>query len=268
MGHIFKVLLSYFSAFWKITLTYRAMLLINGLRLILLPIILLFAWLSIEKAPGNPYTNQDYILYFLLVPIVLNLTDSRTIFKFTVSIRDGSLNRALLKPHNPLLIHLSETITEKSAQLIYLIPFTFFMGIIFKDRLPVLDYSAPHLLLFALAISLGFLIRFLVAGTISILGFWIENVTTLNLVVNGGIWALLGGMLVPVETFPPKIKMIAHLLPYRYMLSFPIEVFRGKLPQNEILFGIGVILTWSLALSFIMKTLWKKGLKVYSAYGG
>jgi ABC-2 type transport system permease protein len=108
----------------------------------------------------------------------------------------------------------------------------------------------------------------LVAGCIALLGFWIENVTTLNLVINGGVWALLGGMIVPVATFPETIRNIAGYLPYRYMLSFPIEVLSGRLAEGEILFGFTTIFCWSALLLVISRFLWKRGLKGYTAYGG
>jgi ABC-2 type transport system permease protein len=257
-----------FSAFWQIVLTYRGMMLIQAIRLLLLPIVLLSAWLSIEKAPGNPYSNADYMLYYLLVPIILNLTDGRTIFKFTLAIRDGSLSRDLLKPYPPLLIFIIETIARNTVQLLYLIPITFSGLLFFKDRLPDLNLTLQTVLLFALAIVSGFLIRMLVAGTIALLGFWIENVTTLNLVLNGGVWALLGGMIVPVATFPEKIRILAGYLPYRYMLSFPIEVLSGKLNLDQIGKGFAVTGVWAIVFLLLIKFIWRRGLKVYTAYGG
>ena len=108
----------------------------------------------------------------------------------------------------------------------------------------------------------------LVAGAISLLGFWIENVTTLNLVINGGVWALFGGMIVPVATFPETIRNIAGYLPYRYMLSFPIEVLSGRLSSAEIQFGFLTISVWAILFLFIISIIWKRGLRVYAAYGG
>jgi ABC-2 type transport system permease protein len=257
-----------FSAFWQIILTYRGMMLIQAIRLILLPTVLLSAWLSIEKAPGNPYSNSDYLLYYLMVPLILNLTDSRTIFKFPAAVRDGSLSRDLLKPYPPAMIFVIETITGNMVQLIYLLPITGICLVVLKEKLPAIELSTSHLGLFLLAIGTGFIIRMLVAGCIALLGFWIENVTTLNLVINGGVWALLGGMIVPVATFPETIRNIAGYLPYRYMLSFPIEVLSGRLAEGEILFGFTTIFCWSVLLLVISRFLWKRGLKGYTAYGG
>lgn len=257
-----------FKAFWQIILTYRGMMIIQAVRLLLLPIVLLSAWLSIEKAPGNPYENADYLLYYLLVPIILNITDSRTIFKFTQAIRDGSLSRDLLKPYPAAAMYIIETLAGNLVQLVYLVPITAASLLLFKDRLPDLNLSFGVLLFFSLAVAAGALLRMLVSGAIALLGFWIENVTTLNLVINGGVWALLGGMIVPVATFPPAIREIAGYLPYRYMLSFPIEVLSGRLNSAEINSGFIVIGFWSLLFLLLTRFIWQRGLKSYTAYGG
>ncbi len=256
------------AAYFKIILTYRGMLLIHGLRLLLLPMVLASAWLSIEKTPGNPYGDSDYLLYYLLVPLIMNLTDSRIVFKFSLAVKDGSLNRDLLKPFPPLLGYLLESIANNALQLVYLIPFSFAFWLFVRDRI-VLTHLQPSLLLFFLiAIIVGWLARLVVSGSIALFSFWIEDVTTLNLVLNGGIWALLGGMIVPVATFPEKIRYIAGLLPYRYMLSFPIEIFSGRLSTAEIYQGFVTAIMWIVLFSVIMRIIWKSGLKTYTAYGG
>lgn len=259
---------SMFSAFWQIILTYRGMMIIHAIRLILLPIVLLSAWLSIEKMPGNPYSNADYLLYYLMVPLILNLTDSRNIFKFPAAVRDGSLSRDLLKPYPPLMVYVIETITNNLVQLTYLLPATLVCFIFLKDKLPPIELGIFHLAVFILAILAGLSIRILVAGSISLLGFWIEDVTTLNLVLNGGVWALLGGMIVPVATFPESIRTIAGYLPYRYMLSFPIEVLSGRLSVSEITSGFAVVGIWAMVFLVLIKYTWNRGLKIYTAYGG
>lgn len=260
--------LAVLAAYFKIILTYRGMLLIHGIRLLLLPLVLASAWLSIEKMPGNPYNDSDYLLYYLLVPVIMNLTDSRIVFKFSLAVKDGSLNRELLKPFPPLLGYLLESIANNTMQLVYLLPFSLIFWLFVRDRI-VINHIEPGLLVvFVLAIIVGWLARLAVSGSIALLSFWIEDVTTLNLILNGGIWALLGGMIVPVATFPDRIRYIAELLPYRYMLSFPIEIVSGRLATPEIMRGFATAFVWIALFAIVMRFIWKSGLKTYTAYGG
>ncbi|GAB4269462.1 MAG: hypothetical protein Kow0029_05460 [Candidatus Rifleibacteriota bacterium] len=249
-------------------MTYRGVMLIQAVRLLLLPFVLLSAWLSIEKNPGNPYSDADYLLYYLMVPLIMNLTNSQKIFRFPQAVKDGSLSRDLLKPFPPVLIFVIDVLTSNLVQLIYLFPITAICIIIFNSRLPSLQIGPVGFFIFLMAILAGLTMRIMVSGSIALLGFWIEDVTTLNLVLNGGIWALLGGMIVPVATFPESIRRIASYLPYRYMLSFPIEILSGKLSASEIFSGFLVIAAWSCVLFFLIKFIWKSGLKTFTAYGG
>lgn len=242
--------------------------LINAIRLIMMPLVMVSAWLSIERTANNPFSDSDYLLYYLLVPIVLNLTDSRVVFKFPVAIRNGTLSRDLLKPYPPLIVYAAESLTNNLVQLFYLAPFTLIASILLQNRLPAINTGLYQLMFFALAIVFGGLIRMFIAGAISLMGFWLEDITTLNLVLNGGVWALLGGMIIPVATFPDHLRTIAGYLPYRYMLSFPIEVLSGQLSQQQIIQGYITVAAWIIFFSIIMRILWKRGLKVYSAYGG
>lgn len=261
-------MLAILMAHFRIILTYRGMMLIHAVRIILLPMVLASAWLSIEKTAGNPYTDSDYLLYYLMVPIIMNLTDSRLLFRFPAAVRDGTLNRELLRPFPPLYNYILESVASNFIQLLYLVPVTLITGFLLFDRLSLAHLNMHVLFFFIIAIILGGLVRMLVSGSISMLGFWIEDVTTLNLIVNGGVWALLGGMIVPVATFPDNIRKIAELLPYRYMLSFPIEIFTGRLPVSDILSGYLTATAWILLFALFMRLIWVKGLKTYSAYGG
>ena len=256
------------AAHFKIILTYRGLMLIQAVRLLLLPMVLASAWLSIEKTAENPYSDADYLLYYLMVPVILNLTDSRLVFRFPLSVRDGSLSRELLKPYPPLAGYVLESVANTLIQLLYLLPFTLIMGFLIRDRLVLGHLTLPLLGCAAAAVLLGGLLRMLVSGSISLTGFWLEDVTTLNLILNGGIWALFGGMIIPVATFPEHIRQIAELLPYRYMLSFPIEILTGRLNSGQIAQGLVTTIIWAGCFALIARQVWKRGLKVYSAYGG
>lgn len=264
----FKTLVTIIIAYWKIILTYRGMMLIHGIRLVLMPMVMLTAWLSIERTSANPYSDSDYLFYYMLVPVVLNLTDGRIVFKLPMAIRMGTLNRDLVKPFPAPLLFALESFANNIAQLIYLIPFTLIVFFIFHDQLPSFNPDLLIISLFFLSIVTGALARMFVNGTVALAGFWLEDITTLNLIVNGGIWALLGGMIIPVATFPERFRTIAGYLPYRYMLSFPIEMLSGQLSKAEILHGFVIATTWIAFFSIILRILWKKGLKKYTAYGG
>jgi len=262
------IALQLLSAHWQTTLAYRGMMVVWTFQSLMMPTVLLLAWLSVERLEGSAYDQGDYLLYFLGMPIVTSLTMAWIQGTFPAQIRDGTLSRDLLKPIHPLWNHVFEHIAYKVMQFIYILPAPILGFWYFYDQLPPIDLTPAHLLLMGLALALAIVLRFLMNTVIALIGFWIEHVETLNLVVNSALWAILGGMVVPVETFPPLMKQIAGLLPYRYTLSFPLEILRGHLSSADLWQGMALAIAWIVALLALSSQLWRRGLKEYSAYGG
>ncbi|HOY67738.1 MAG TPA: ABC-2 family transporter protein [Candidatus Ozemobacteraceae bacterium] len=256
------------ASYLQMALAYRGMMILWGFQMLLMPAVLLSAWLSVGKSAGSAYSDSDYILYYLSMPLLMNLTDCWTVHTFPEQVRDGSLSRSLLKPVHPLWLHVLENLTHKSIQLLMMILPLGFLFWLFHDRLPSLDLGPARIAAIACTIGLAMALRFVQSTALAMTGFWIEHVETLNLVLNQGIWALLGGMIVPVETFPPVVKTIASLLPYRYSLSFPIEVLRGRMSPEAVIAGVVTATAWILVFLVAGRFLWRRGLRRFTAYGG
>ncbi|MBP7634514.1 ABC-2 family transporter protein [Candidatus Ozemobacteraceae bacterium] len=256
------------ASYLQMALAYRGMMLIWGFQMLLMPSVLVMAWLSVGKTAGSAYTDGDYLLYYLSMPFVMNLTDCWTVHTFPEQVRDGSLSRSLLKPIHPLWLHVLENVTHKAIQMSILL--TPLAGLVFllRDRLPAVDLGPAKLAGIICVLMLAAALRFVQSTTLAMTGFWIEHVETLNLVLNQGIWALMGGMIVPVETFPAPVRALAELLPYRYSLSFPIEILRGGLDPSDALKGILIATFWILLFLVAGRHLWRRGLRSYTAYGG
>jgi ABC-2 type transport system permease protein len=57
------------------------------------------------------------------------------------------------------------------------------------------------------------------------------------------------------------------MLPFRWMLAFPVEVMLGRADGRDLLIGVGMQAFW-LALAFLtMRVVWRRGVRRYSAVG-
>ncbi|HNV68062.1 MAG TPA: ABC-2 family transporter protein [Candidatus Ozemobacteraceae bacterium] len=257
-----------FLAHLQVTLAYRGQMLLWTMQEMLIPLVLMSAWLSIERVEGNPYGPGDYLLYYLALPIVRNLSDCWTVHSLPAQVREGVLSRELLKPMHPLWSHLFEHLAMKILQLgTFLVPLSA-LGWYYFDQLPALHLSLAKICLLGLVVLLAMALRFAMNTTLAFTGFWIEQVDSLHLVINSAFWAMMAGMVVPLETLPPAFRAVADLLPYRYTLSFPLEILRGGLPGVEILRGLLIGLLWLALLAWTGRGLWRRGLREYTAYGG
>lgn len=122
------------------------------------------------------------------------------------------------------------------------------------------------LLLFILAVVIGYLIFFLIEVTIGLTGVWTSDIDFLKFYLGIGSY-IFSGSFIPLAFFPELLKTLSVFLPFKYTVSFPIEILLNKLTINKILEGYAVGLVW-LVLSFIMyKIVFWRFNKSYQGYG-
>jgi len=73
------------------------------------------------------------------------------------------------------------------------------------------------------------------------------------------------GGLMPLDLLPNFVTRINDFLPFKYVVFVPISVFTGRIGFSWELFLIP--LGWVLFLLFLVKIIYRKGLKKYEGYG-
>ena len=77
----------------------------------------------------------------------------------------------------------------------------------------------------------------------------------------------LSGQIAPLSLFPPAFQTVANIMPFRWMLGFPVELILGRLTPTEALIGLGAQALW-IGLAFVlMRIVWRAGIRLYSAVG-
>jgi ABC-2 type transport system permease protein len=251
------------KAYWMRALEYRGVILIWILSGIL-PLVMLMVWLTISAAgPVAGYDSTAFISYYLMVILVRRMTGVWIIWDMDREIRLGELSFYLLKPFHPIHHHLARILAGKPIQLLLVGPPLLVAAIVLHARY---DLSVWTIGLSALAMSGGLLIEFLVQAILSTTAFWITRATSL-----AEVWflirALLSGWVVPIDLFPPAVTHALAYLPFRYVLSFPIEILLGRVAPDQIAYGLVIQWLWIIGLGFAFFALWQRGLKRYGAVG-
>jgi ABC-2 type transport system permease protein len=259
-----KKFLAEFRACWNLILEYRVMVVIWILTIVL-PLIMLAAWLSIaEKGPVGGYDRTAFIAYYLAALVVRNMTGMWFIWEMDSDLRLGALSFRLLKPMDPIVHYMALALSSKPFRLMLLVPAC--IGALIW--IPGLNWAIDplSLLLFIVSMVGGWMILFLMQYTIGLSGFWI----TRTLGVNDAwffTYSLASGYLVPLDLFPPTVREMLLYLPFRYTMSFPVEIFLGKLTRLETLQGIVLQWVWAGALFVVCRWVWGRGVRRYSAVG-
>ena len=77
----------------------------------------------------------------------------------------------------------------------------------------------------------------------------------------------LSGEGIPISAFPIWAIIIIKFLPFRYTISFPIEILMGTLNRTEMIEGFLLAIAWLLVLIFVYRILFRLAIKKYESVG-
>lgn len=249
------------SVYYAYMLEYRAELILWVLSGTL-PLILMGVWVEAAQTGDFALSPQQFIRYFLAVFLVRQFTVVWVIWEFEREIVEGKLSMRLLQPLDPGWHHLASHFAEKFARL----PFAFVLIGLFFWLYPQSAWmpSIAQLFLFAVSVTMAFLLRFIMQYTMAMLAFWTERASAIEN-FSFLFFLFLSGMIAPLETFPPIVRSIALWTPFPYLIAFPASLLVG-LPQN-IPAGFAVMIGWGAIFFVLNRWLWRRGLRQYSGMG-
>ncbi len=250
---------------WTSWMQYRSFFFVLAFGWMIPPLAALFAWSAAAEAGSlGGLTRGSFAAYYLILVLVNQLTYAQTNWTVGDIIREGSLNAWLLRPLAPLFQVLSTELAGKVVTMVFVIPVAAILALVLK---PELATTPQQVLLFLLTLSLAWALRFLWGLWLALIAFWATRSDAL-LALQDSLVFLLSGVAAPIALLPPFMQAAARILPFRYMVGFPVEVLTQVLPASEILFGLGMQLGWLAAAAALACTLWRRGLRLYTAVGG
>jgi ABC-2 type transport system permease protein len=246
---------------------YRGSAFIWLFSLIVQPLVSLVVWTTVAKSQGGSaggYTAGEYAAYFIAVMVVNQLTFMWHMWEIEWRVRTGVYSAILLRPMHPIHEDLTVNLAFKLFTLVPLVPISIALAILFDAHF---ETRPLDIVAFVPALLLALGIRFTIEWAMGLVAFWVTRATAIH-----QLWAslafFLAGQMAPLSLFPKPIQVVASVLPFRWMLSFPVEVLLGRLSGREMLAGLGVQLVWLAIAIGIVRALWSRAASRYSAVGG
>ena len=230
-----------------------------------MPLVMLALWSAVARSgPVGAYSQQGFTAYYITSLLVRLVTGSWVVWEMTMEIKQGTLALRLLRPIHPLLAYSAENLAAVPMRGIVAIPVMAVLLFFGRSQLTA-DLALWALL--PLAIFGAWLLTFLVMALIGTLGLFVESATSL-FEAWLGVSSVLSGYLVPLDLFPDRLRQIALVLPFRFTLSYPVELALGRLTRTQALELLGAQYGYVAFALLATHFLWRKGLERYAAFGG
>ena len=231
------------------------------------PVIYLVVWTTIADQQGGSVggiTAGELAAYYIVWTLVRNMNIVFTPYGWEWRIREGDLNRDLLRPVLPLHYDIAWFAGWKVVMIVLWLPIAFGLSLVFD---PTLSPRPAEIVTFAIAIWGAYLIRTMLQESLGMLCFWTtRGAAIFDLYMT--VELLLSGRLVPLPLMPDWVQEVSRFLPFQWAFYFPIESLVGDLSNQELVQGLFVQLFWILVGLAIFRAAWRSAIKRYSAVGG
>ena len=231
-----------------------------------MPLVMLAIWHEVAAAgPVGRFDQKQFTAYYLAILAVRLLTSTWVVWQMSMEIRDGTLSAKLLRPLHPLFAYSAEHLAAVPLRAVVISPIVVILIWTAGDRLALRD---PAMLAIFVASLVGaWLLIFFTMVLLGALAFYMESALGL-FELWLGIHAIFSGYLIPLEVLPAWIRGATRVLPFRYMLGFPVEALIGLETQAGALRELAV--QWGYVGFFFGVSLlvWRAGVRRFAAYGG
>jgi ABC-2 type transport system permease protein len=217
------------------------------------------------SGPVGRYDAAGFTAYYFTTLIVRHLTSAWVVWELVYEIRQGTLAGKLLRPITPIAPYAADTLAALPLRAAIAAPIAI-IGLLWAG----LDRFAHDPLawaLFVVSLVLAWAITFLVMLAIGTLALWWESSLSLH-----DLWMaayfVFSGYLLPLDLLPRGVAAVVRWLPFRYLLSFPVELALGALSRREMWIGLSVQAGWAALAALASWGLWTRGLRRFAAFGG
>jgi ABC-2 type transport system permease protein len=230
------------------------------------PLIMLGLWTSVAgEAPFAQYTSADFVAYFLACLIVRQLTGNWVAWQMSEEVRSGAMAMRLLRPIHPVFAYAASHAAAIPFRSLIALPVA--VVLLASSGASALSGDPVQLALIAPSLLLAWLITFAFMFAIGALAFFLtQTMAIANLYF--ALFSLFSGYLMPIKLLPPWIATLADWLPFRYMLSAPVELMTRSLDREQLERLLGGQLAWTAITLAIAIALWRAGVKRFEAVGG
>jgi ABC-2 type transport system permease protein len=262
-----------FELGFETALEYRLNFLLSLVSAAFPVIIQTFLWTAIYTSSGTTgdqtiygYTYRQMIVYTFLAGLVSRIIQTGFEYDIQEDVKSGKYSKFLVQPLGYFPYRLSSFFGQKVPNSLMILGI---LAIVLTTLSVVFGITLEfwRVLVFLLTIVLALALNFLIFYCISAMSFWIvevgflfEGIRIVTILLSGGIF--------PLEVFGERFVQAMNFLPFKYTINYPINVLNGRMPADQIGWGILAQCFWIGVCWLLAQYLWKIGGRRYVAVGG
>lgn len=230
------------------------------------PLIAALVWRAAVASGAELPVDTSYLMtYFVLLAVVSMLTSSWLSGFLATAIRNGDLSVWLARPGSFLYEMTANNVAEKAFKSVVLFPMVALFAWFFRKDI-ALTAPAWQWAIAVVAILMGAVIAISMDVAEGSLAFWLDDVSGL-IKARGLAAAVLAGQVVPLALMPEWAQGFLRAQPFRYILSFPLELMVGDLSRSEVTYGVTLQAMYTVLFVAAARWLWSTGKRSYAAVG-
>lgn len=262
--------LSIFRISFQEEFAYRLNFIMWRVRNVLQIFIAFFLWDTIFSDPDRVifgYDRARILTYVFGLILVRAFVLSARAVDVAGEISRGELSNYLVKPVNYFKYWLTRDLSSKALNLSFAFVEAAVLYLLLKPPF-FIQTNLLYVLGFLACVIVAMFIYFVLLFITSSVPFWApEAAWGAHFLVTVIIVEFLSGALFPLDVLPSQIQTFLSYTPFPYLIFFPLQVYLGQVEVAELVKGLIIGFSWAVLLWFVMNFIWKKGLRVYQAYG-
>ena len=253
--------------YWQRGLTYRFTIAAYRVGEVMESLILIFMWTRLYDGQTTirGFTLPEMITYVLIGNLTNGIVRNFLSDRIARDIRDGSLSAFLVRPlsyfENIAVSSLgSIAVTSSFSTISQLLVLSFF------HQYLVAPVNMTAVVIVIAMLFFAFVNEILINYLIGLIAFWTDEIDGVYATINQ-LKKFFSGGYFPLSLLPTTLAQISYALPFAYTFAIPAQMYLGKLPLSFGLHGLIVQACWIVALAFIIRIVWRRGMKRYEATG-
>ncbi len=252
---------------WKEHMEYRLNFIMWRVRNILRLVTVYFLWAAVynQNYQISGYSKTEMLTYILGTSIISSLVFSTRTQDVGDEINSGDLNNLLLRPINSFYYWLARDVGDKITNIVFALIEIVILIMLLKPPL-FIQTNLITLIMFTVAVTSSIILYFMISIIISFFGFWTPNIWGPRFLMFI-IMEFLAGGLFPLNILPEWLFKIISLLPFGYLMYFPLQIYLGRVEIDVFYLDLTKGIIWIIILTLVTTIMWRKGLRSYEAYG-